>query len=359
MVALTLEQYLQLSLCPALGVAKIQRWLAKLAFSDWHTASDEVWLQLGATTAQIQHFRYPPTVRIDKLIGEIEHKQLGWLGFFDADYPALLQQISAPPLILFYRGNAALLHTPQLAIVGSRSASATGRAIASEFAEQLTQHGLTITSGLAMGIDGAAHQGALRYGSTIAVLGTGVDEVYPKRHSGLYHQIVEQGLVISEFLPGTPPLATHFPRRNRIISGLSLGVLLVEAEIKSGSLITARYALEQNREVFAIPGSIRNPLASGCHHLIKQGAVLCENSEDILCELQLFSQNRLYVKEEGVNNVEDCPVLSNLGFEVTSFDALLHRTQWSVAELTAKLLDLELEDKVARVADGYIRVARG
>ena len=196
----------------------------------------------------------------------------------DARYPELLKQIADPPSILFVQGDVSLLAKWQIALVGSRNPSASGRDTAYEFSRYLAQDGITINSGLAMGIDAASHQGALAAGGkTIAVIGTGLDRVYPAKHRELAHEIASTGAIVSEFALGTSPRAENFPRRNRIISGLSLGTVVVEAAVKSGSLITARMAMEQGREVFAIPGSIHNPLARGCHQLIRQGAKLVEN----------------------------------------------------------------------------------
>jgi DNA processing protein len=210
---------------------------------------------------------------------------------------------------------------------------------------------------MALGIDGAAHKGALAgNGKTIAVLGTGVDVYYPKRHKLLTDQVSERGMLVSEFLPGTAANANNFPRRNRIISGLSLGVLIVEAEIKSGSLITVRYALEQNKEVFAVPGSIKNPLSEASHFLIKQGAKLVENVSDILDEVSFFCENSLYTIEEATVDEPACEILNSVGFEVTAVDLIAQRSQWPIDKVQARLLDLELEDRVERVLDGYIRV---
>ncbi|HHJ80708.1 MAG TPA: DNA-protecting protein DprA, partial [Candidatus Tenderia electrophaga] len=207
-------------------------------------------------------------------------------------YPAQLRQIDSAPALLFAIGDSALLSTNQLGIVGSRNPSAGGKENSFHFAQSLSQAGLTITSGMALGIDAAAHKGALaNNGKTIAVTGTGLDRVYPARHRQLAHDIATNGTIISEFPIGTPPLPDHFPRRNRIISGLSLGILVVEAAPKSGSLISARLANEQGLEVFAIPGSIHNPLARGCHQLIRQGAKLVETTTDILEELGVRLNN--------------------------------------------------------------------
>jgi len=204
----------------------------------------------------------------------------------DADYPSHLREIPDPPPLLFVRGDPAILAYPQIAMVGSRNPTPMGREIASAFAKELAEMGFVITSGLAIGIDGAAHRGTLSVGGpTIAVVGTGLDRIYPARHRELGLEIIKTGACVSEFFLGTPPLAVNFPQRNRIISGLSLGVLVVEATTRSGSLITARLAGEQGREVFAIPGSIHNPLARGCHMLLRQGAKLVESASDVIEEL--------------------------------------------------------------------------
>lgn len=352
----SLQEYLTLLLCPGLGSASIMKLIERYDIPTL-LAADVVELN----EVQRNYFRQPPQKLIAHYIELMERQQIHWIGLFANEYPDLLREISTPPLILFYQGDKTLLNTPQLAIVGTRNPSVTGRELAYSLASECAIAGLTITSGLALGIDTAAHQGTLSVGKpTIAVLGTGLDVVYPKRNAGLFAQVKEQGLIISEFLPGTVAKPEHFPRRNRVVSGLSLGTLVVEAEIKSGSLITAKYALEQNREVFAVPSSVHNPMAKGCHFLIKQGAKLCECSEDILTEFPLFAKNSLYVKEEhSTQPVEDCPVLNCLGYEATSVDTLQQRTQWPIETLMARLLDLELEDKIAKVQEGYMKVARG
>jgi DNA processing protein len=200
-------------------------------------------------------------------------------------YPTLLKEISNPPKFLFVQGNVDLLNRAQIAIVGGRYPTEQGASTAYAFAQELAAHGYVITSGLALGIDGASHRGALQGGKTIAVLGSGIQQMYPKQHTDLAAQIAQCGALVSEYPLQTKPKAYHFPQRNRIISGLSLGVLVAEAKLKSGSLITANLALEQGREVFAIPGSIHNTLAKGCHHLLRQGACLVEKTTDILNEL--------------------------------------------------------------------------
>lgn len=206
--------------------------------------------------------------------------------YTDSLYPERLKRIDSPPPLLYIQGDPHLLADPQLAIVGSRNPTQSGQDNAYQFAKYLAKQGLCITSGLALGVDGFSHHGALdATGATIAIMGTGLDRVYPAAHRGLAHQVVEKGAIVSEFPVGTPVKAANFPRRNRMISGLSVGVLVVEAMLKSGSLITARYAMEQGKEVFALPGSIHNPLARGCHHLIRQGAKLVETAEHIFEEL--------------------------------------------------------------------------
>ncbi|KAF7767844.1 DNA processing protein [Pseudoalteromonas citrea] len=363
MSQLSLKRCLALYLCKGLGLASIKVLMEQVDLNTLFDATAKELKVLGLNDSIIEQLTQVDWHYIDDVLQRCTDLSLTIVSYFDNRYPLSLKQISTAPLLLFCKGNIELLRRPQIAIVGSRSATPTGLEIASEFAYQLTQSGLVVTSGLARGIDGAAHKGVLaNSGETIAVLGTGADVIYPKRHHLLYQQIVERGLIVSEFLPGTLANANNFPRRNRIISGLALGVLLVEAEIKSGSLITARYALEQDREVFAIPGSIKNPLSQGCHFLLKQGAKLTEHVSDILEEVSFLSENSLYSIESVIEKEvpkETCPILKNLGFEVTSVDTLTQRTQWPVEQVVARLLDLELEDKVERVLNGYIKLARG
>ena len=285
----------------------------------------------------------------------------------DPGYPVLLKEISDPPALLFIHGDPDYLTQPQLAIVGSRNPSHDGRSLAAEFAAHLACCGLTITSGLASGIDAAAHQGALRAGGgTIAVTGTGLDRVYPAQHRGLAHQIAENGALLSEFPPGTGPLAANFPRRNRIISGLSLGTLVVEAALRSGSLITARAALEQGREVFAIPGSIHNPLTRGCHALIREGAKLVETGDHILEELAALISVSLSRAENkppadqapgGKQEAEKLAgeylqLLDFMGYHPVSIDQLVERSGLTPEQVSSMLLVLELEDHIAGGAGG-------
>jgi DNA processing protein len=270
----------------------------------------------------------------------------------DPDYPAVLLQTPDPPLLLYVQGQVELLQRRCLAIVGSRNASAQGLDNARAFGAHLSQRGWTIVSGLAFGIDGAAHEGGLAgLGSTVAVVGTGLDRVYPARHRALAHRISTDGVLVSEYAPGTPPLAPNFPQRNRIIAGLARGTLVVEAALQSGSLITARQAAEYGREVFAVPGSIHSPLSRGCHALIRQGAKLVETADDILEELQ-GAEEVACVSRAPVAPGRNDPVLEALGHDPASLDALSARTGLSAQALSSRLLELELEDLVARLPGG-------
>lgn len=288
----------------------------------------------------------------------------------DEAYPSLLREISSPPLLLYIKGDLSILKKPQIAIVGSRNPTPMGYKTAKEFASFLAGQGLVITSGLAMGIDAASHEGALINGKTVAVLGTGIDQTYPKRNNNLADSIVAQGALVSEFPLSTAPCQFNFPRRNRIISGLSLGVLVVEAALRSGSLITAKFALEQNREVFAIPGSIHNPLSKGCHYLIKSGAKLVENAEDILIELQETAHLNIELNKDMKKNVKKTDekldffelgveyrnILSCIGFESTAIDTMISLCSYSPEILSSMLLKLELQGFLARVPGGYLRL---
>jgi DNA processing protein len=284
----------------------------------------------------------------------------------DPAYPPLLRQIAQAPLALFTLGDADLLALPQLAMVGARSASAQGAENAQAFAAELSRRGLSITSGLALGIDAAAHRGALAAGGfTVAVCGNGLDRVYPARNRALAHAIAEKGLLVSEFPIGVAPLPEHFPRRNRIISGLSLGVLVVEAARESGSLITARLAAEQGREVFAIPGSIHNPMARGCHALLREGAKLVETVDDILSELAPLLPAasprgaQPAAPETSPQDPLQARVLEALGYETVPLERLVGRLQLPVEQVGAALLALELEGRVvAGPGDTFMRLQR-
>jgi DNA processing protein len=280
----------------------------------------------------------------------------------DPRYPGLLLETADPPLLLYTLGRPELLSAASIAIVGSRNPTPQGRANAHAFAAHLGHSGWTVVSGLALGIDGAAHAGALETAaSTIGVVGTGLDRVYPKAHRDLAHRIAAHGLLVSEFALGTPPARENFPIRNRIVAGLSRGTLVVEAALQSGSLITARLALEAGREVFAIPGSIHSPQSRGVHALIKQGAKLVDRAEDILEELRTPSASPppgTMTSPAGLVDPEDT-LLAALGCEPVTLEALVGRTGRPAAELNAKLLDLELAGRVARLPDQrFQRVAR-
>ncbi len=289
------------------------------------------------------------------------------------EYPTLLKQTDSPPPLLYVHGNLSIINDPQLAIVGSRNPTQSGMTSAYDFSKHLGQTGLCITSGLALGIDGSAHQGALDANApTIAVIATGIDRVYPAKHRNLAHQIVENGAIISEFPIGTQPRSSNFPRRNRIISGLAHGTLVVEAALKSGSLITARLASEQGREVFAIPGSIHNPLAKGCHQLIRQGAKLVENAQDILEEmsavidLSKIDQSPITTTSEKTeisteNKKDEDPdnqlLLGKMGYDAISIDSLVASTGFKPESIAAMLLILELQNKVSSNGGGtYTRI---
>jgi DNA processing protein len=279
------------------------------------------------------------------------HRLITW---DDADYPRAWLQISDPPPAFFFLGRSELLNRPTIAIVGSRNATRQGCENARAFAETLSRSGLTIASGLALGIDAAAHGGGLAGpGSTLAVLGTGIDRVYPARNRDLAHQIAERGGLISEFPLGTPPLAGNFPRRNRLISGLARGCLVVEATLKSGSLITARLALEQGREVFAIPGSIHSPFSKGCHRLIKDGAKLVESAQDVLEEFGVTTSatNGVDVAAHPRSGVQEA-VLDALGRDPADLDTLCERTGLGADVVAATLAELEIDGLVATQAGG-------
>ncbi|AWI52278.1 DNA-protecting protein DprA [Aquabacterium olei] len=297
------------------------------------------------------------------------------LSLADPRYPVALLDLADPPILLFAQGDLTLLQRPAVAVVGSRHPTPQGADHAQAFSAAFSEVGVVVVSGLARGIDGAAHVGALEGqarqpragGGTIAVVGTGPDVVYPKAHAGLAARIAEHGLLLSEFVPGTPPLAAHFPKRNRLVAALSRGTLVVEAAVQSGSLITARLATELGREVLAIPGSIHAPQARGCHALIKQGARLVETAQDVLEELQLQRPVQLLadlVQARGAATADEAdapvdPLLAAMGHDPVSQEALCARTGWGPAELGARLLELELDGHVARLPGQlFQRVAR-
>ena len=332
----------------------------------FHAAPEQL-RTAGIRAESIDALANPDWESVDRDLAWLAEPGNRLLTCLDPDYPPLLKEIPDPPALLFVHGDSEYLQQPQLAIVGSRNPSHDGAALAREFSAHLASCGLTITSGLASGIDGEAHQGALQAGgSTVAVTGTGLDRVYPARHRELAHQIADNGALVSEFPPGTLPLPGNFPRRNRIISGLSLGTLVVEAALRSGSLITARTALEQGREVFAIPGSIHNPLARGCHALIREGAKLVETGDHILEELAslvslCLSQTGSSNVSKTINDSSDKParldaeyinLLDLMGYEPVSIDQLVQRSGLTPEQVSSMLLLLELVDFIASSPGG-------
>lgn len=288
---------------------------------------------------------------------------------FSPQWPSQLSETDGAPIALYAMGDVDLLSMPQLAIVGSRTPTASGRDAAHEFGRHLASKGVVVTSGLALGVDAAAHEGALQAdGLTIAVCGTGLDRVYPRANHGLAQQIAERGLLLSEFPIGTAVAAHNFPKRNRIISALSLGTLVVEAALRSGSLITARYASEQGREVFAMPGSIHNPLARGCHQLIRDGAKLVENAAHVFEELapQLGQAGRDLAGETAVADNDrsaekapegaESPLLKVMEYDPISVDQLVQKSGLTASEVSSMLVMLELEGRVAKTPTGeFIR----
>lgn len=386
-----LEAWLRLTLTPGVGNETARKLLGAFgsARAVFAQAAPEL-KRLGSDKLVRAVQSEPPVLKA------LQHATLAWLGggadrcivtLGDAAYPTALLDIADPPLMLYLLGARAnsALHAAQslansgvhLAVVGSRNPTAQGELNAREFARAFASAGLCVVSGLALGIDGAAHEGALEGGGqTIAVVGTGLDRVYPKKHLALAHRIAAQGMLVSEFPLGTPPLTANFPKRNRIISGLSCGTLVVEAALKSGSLITARMAAEQGKDVFAIPGSIHSPQSRGCHALIKQGAKLVELAQDVLEELQLPLERLALLRpscaatgaaahtgdggDGGAANAAspsrpDSALLGALGYDPVSLDAIQSRTGLPTARLLGQLLELELDGLLARLPGGLFQ----
>jgi len=375
-----LQAWLRLLLTPGVGNESARKLL--LAFG----SAQAIFEQSEAALLAIGSARLVQAVQTEpeELQGQLT-STLDWLAAGDdrsvvnlgeAHYPAALLNITDPPLLLFMLGSLlpqadtheSLETLNCLAIVGSRNPTPQGEVNARQFAQTFGASGWCVVSGMALGVDGAAHDGALMGGGhTVAVVGTGLDRVYPKKHFGLAHRIAARGLIVSEFPLGTPPLTANFPRRNRIISGLSHGTLVIEAALQSGSLITARLAAEQGKEVFAIPGSIHSPQSRGCHLLIKQGAKLVESAQDVLEELRLplsfaaaeaSTVDGMTLTETPEEKAEH-PLLKALGFDAAGLDSLQARTGWPTAQLQAQLLELELKGEVARLPGGlFVRMAR-
>ncbi len=346
---------------PGLGREGARRLLAALGSPDAILSAPPATLRQLLPAALADALRQPPPSLEERLAAAIAWQHggdgRGVIALGDADYPPQLLQAPDPPLLLYWQGSVAALAAPSLAVVGSRQPTAQGADHARAFALALSQAGLVVASGLAAGIDAAAHEGALNGPSaTIAVVGTGLDRVYPARHHKLAHRIAAQGVLLSEYTPGTPPLAENFPQRNRLIAGLSLGTLVVEAALRSGSLITARLAAEAGREVFAIPGSIHSAQSRGCHALIKQGAQLVESAADILDALGASPARPAAATDPaapppGTHDGDD-PLLRALGEDPATLDVLLARTGLAVEEAGARLLELELLGQVARLPGG-------
>jgi DNA processing protein len=365
-----LAAWLRLERCPGIGPRTAAALIDAFGNPEAVFAAGHAALAARIGSALAHLLLQPPTEATRRLLDAT----LAWreapghrvLALGEPGYPDLLSRIPDPPLLLYIRGDARLLDGPCLAVVGSRNASVQGRANATAFAEALSGAGLCIVSGLALGIDAAAHEGALRRcGGTVAVVGTGPDLAYPTRNRALCERIAQDGCIVSEYPIGTPPLPSNFPRRNRIISGLAAGVLVVEAAAQSGSLITARQAAEQGRDVFAIPGSIHAALAKGCHTLIREGARLVETAQDVLEALALSPLLAAHVPKAD-SNTDDMPdenagtqaesaLLDALGHDPVAPDVLLARLGWHAGELSANLLVLELAGRIERLAGGLIQ----
>ncbi|PUE34983.1 DNA-processing protein DprA [Limnohabitans sp. Jir72] len=370
-----LGAWLRLSLTPSVGNESARKLLAAFGLPHRIFAQTESALRQVVSAAQARHLVGTPDGW-----AELSRDTWTWLQhnpdstmahamvtLGDADYPAPLLRMPDPPLILYALGQTAALgrlNAEQcLAMVGSRNPTPQGQANAREFARSLAGSGLTIVSGLALGIDGAAHEGALLGAptgalATVAVVGTGLDRVYPRQHRELAHSIAQRGLILSEYHLGTPPLNANFPKRNRLIAGLSHATLVVEAALQSGSLITAKQALEQGRDVLAIPGSIHSAQAKGCHALIKQGAKLVESAQDVLEELRLpdpFAQVPSTLVNASANEKTEDALLRWIGLDPVGLDALQACCGWPTAQLQAQLLELELLGQVGRLPGGLFQ----
>lgn len=363
----TLPYWLAALYLPNIGLRKIKHCLTAFGtINEVFNASITDLMQLGLSAKDAETVAAPNWVQVEKDLAWAQTAAHHLICLDDPGYPRLLKETASPPFVLFVQGDPHLLSQPQIAIVGSRNASVHGLKNAEQFAACLVQAGIVVTSGLALGIDAASHHGALSVkGKTIGVAGTGLLHCYPRTHQSLVATMTEQGsAVISEFPLQMAARADHFPRRNRIIAGLSMGVLVVEAALKSGSLITARIAVEEGREVFAIPSSIHHPLAKGCHHLIRQGAKLVESASDIIEELgPLLSANNAQVSTPKVASlaVEALPttaqqVLAQINYEVTPINVILLRSELTAPVVSSLLLTLELKGYIQSVTGGYIRL---
>ncbi|MES2185148.1 MAG: DNA-processing protein DprA [Pseudomonadota bacterium] len=365
-----LSAWLRLEATPGVGNTAARRLLAAFGLPQAVFDASSAALQQVATPAQAQALRTEPAgfaALLDTTWAWLQEQdatgaQRRYATLGDPAYPAPLLAMEDPPLALYLLGRPLPAQAGAIAIVGSRNPTPQGLQNAKAFARHFAASGLTVVSGMALGIDAAAHEGALDGApagdtglATIAVVGTGLDRVYPKRHLALAHRIAEQGLIVSEYPLGTPPLAANFPKRNRIIAGLSLGTLVVEAATPSGTLITARLTADQGKEVFAIPGSIHSPQSRGCHLLIRQGAKLVESAQDVLEELRLPTDTAAASTASTQDAGPEDPLLTAMGYEPVGLDALVARTGISAAALQVALLELELSDRVARLAGGLFQ----
>ena len=387
---------------PGIGATRFARLLSRFESADnILTASASDLTAAGVPAQAIAYLQAPDQAQLDNDLAWLAKPGNRLLTLADHDYPQLLRTIDRPPPVLFTHGDVAVLNEIQLAIVGTRKPTPTGQQLAHDFAANLAAQGFVISSGLAQGIDGCAHHGALAAGGrSVAVMATGADRIYPAQHRDLAHQIAKQGVLVSELPPGMPPLAENFPRRNRIISGLSVGTLVIEAAQKSGSLITARLAAEQGREVFALPGSVHNPMVKGCHALIRQGAKLVETADDIIEELgpltlaaagvvagsvvagstgqttiefsELPQQGAAAGSAEGSTknsatssaegsvaslSAEYNVLLDHMGVDAVAVDTLVERSGLTVDAVSSMLLILELQGRVKTAPGGlYIRL---
>jgi DNA processing protein len=350
-----LASWLHLSLTPGLGAATIRELLKQFGLPEKVLAAPRAQLKPLAGAQALAALDSEPVARaVERALAWLEQPGCAIVTLADAAYPRLLLEIADPPPLLYCRGRTELLNRPALAVVGSRNATAQGASNAEQFARSFSAAGLTIVSGLAQGIDAAAHRGGLAAeGSTIAVLGTGVDLAYPQANAALAEDIASRGLLVSEYALGTKAFGHNFPRRNRLISGLAQGCLVVEAALASGSLITARAAAEQGREVFALPGSIHSPLSKGCHALIKSGAKLAESAEDVLSELAAFRRTGFAsTRAPAAPEATEDPLLACMGFDPVDVDALCARAGLPAERVSAELLRLELDGRIAALPGG-------
>ncbi|MDP5135813.1 DNA-processing protein DprA [Rheinheimera baltica] len=357
-----IRNWLALASVHGLDGLKFQRLSEQISAAELVKLPASTLRNIGFTERQAHILAYEANAKADyaiRWLEQAEHHHI--VTFNDPIYPALLKQTKQPPLILFVKGDPHVLAQQQLAMVGSRQPTPTGRKVAFNFASELSQQGYVITSGMARGIDSESHKGALHVGGlTIAVLGHGLEQVYPVSNKALATAISEQGALVSEYFPDVQARAELFPQRNRIVVGLSIGTIVVEAGLKSGTLISANLAAEYSRDVFAVPGSVYSPQSAGCHSLIQQGAKLVTSVADILEEWRFFGKTCLKIAPEAEKSIETDlfarQLLANVGDEVTAVDLIAERAGVIIADATIALLQLELAGEVAAVPGGYIRV---